>query len=142
MIGFMEKQGKYSVTTFESFKRALKGSYGDMSLKWNAALAMFLTSDPGEQEAWIQRLIAAKRTAGAKTTLERVRELSQQEGDRGQGGLGGQPAYLQGPGGSPKGSGGGATAAELEEAAMRELADSGKAPATKPSRRPRRSAGR
>lgn len=76
MIGFMEKQGKYSVTTFESFKDALKGSYGDMSLKWNAALAMFLTADPEEQEAWIQRLITAKRTAGSKTTLERVRELA------------------------------------------------------------------
>jgi hypothetical protein len=76
MIGLMEKQGKYSVTTFESFKNELKGSYGDMSLKWNAALAMFLSADPDEQEVWIQRLIAAKRTAGSKTTLERVRELA------------------------------------------------------------------
>lgn len=78
MISFMEKQGKYSITTFESFKNALKGSYGDMSLRWNAALAMFLTADPDEQEAWIQRLIAAKRTAGGQTTLERVRALAKQ----------------------------------------------------------------
>lgn len=76
----MEENKKWSVVAFDSLKDELSGrsgNYGELSLHFNAAIAMFLLADDGVREHWIGLIERAKRTKDDRTILERVKAFAQ-----------------------------------------------------------------
>lgn len=79
MIMVMEELKKYSVTTYDSFKAAVEelgGAYGQLSLHWNAAVAMFLLATDEEREKWVALIEKARRAKGEEPMLHRLKTIT------------------------------------------------------------------
>lgn len=75
----MEENKKWGIVSFSSLIdgfEALGDNYGQKSLHFNAAAAMFLLATDEERENWVGMVERARRQHGTSTMLERIRALS------------------------------------------------------------------